>query len=131
MPTLPAQAQGWPSYPLQCFCMVLMFGCVDLQSRDTCKALFSNFCVVCGGVAEKHIFTFPFNIFLIWRGGGAISLMESDRILLCLMKFRLKNETETLRTVNAKTTLAIVLLFGQEEDPRTLLYKTQYNTGKH
>ena len=81
------------------------------------KALFSNFCVVCG-VAEKHIFTFPFNIFLIWRGGGAISLMESDRILLCLMKFRLKNETQTLRTVIAKTTPTIVLLFWTRRRPK-------------
>ena len=87
------------------------------QTEADGKALFSNFCVVYD-VAEKHIFTFPFNIFLIWRGGGAISLMESDRILLCLMKFRLKNETQTLRTVIAKTTPTIVLLFWTRRRPK-------------
>ena len=44
------------------------------------------------------------------EGGRAISLMESDRILLCLMKFSLKNETQKLETVIAKTTVTIVSL---------------------
>ena len=96
------------------------------------SALFSDFCCVSFSIAEKHIFTFPFNIFLIWRGGGAISLMESDRILLCLMKFRLKNETQTLRTVIAKTTPTIVLLFWTRRTPKDPSFQnTIYNTGEH
>ena len=47
---------------------------------------------------SKNTFSsFPCYIFLIWRGGRAISLMESDRILLCLMKFWLLKKNETLK----------------------------------
>ena len=54
-------------------------------------------------VWKENIFShFQFYIFLIWRGGRAISLMESDRILLCLMKFWLKNETQKLRLLLPK-----------------------------
>ena len=53
-------------------------------------------------VGEKHIFTFPLLDISNLEGGRAISLMESDRILLCLMKFWLKNETEQLRLLLPK-----------------------------
>ena len=53
-------------------------------------------------VDRKHNFIFSIYTFLIWRGGRAISLMESDRILLCLMKFSLKNETLKLRLLSPK-----------------------------
>ena len=51
---------------------------------------------------ENIISSFQFYTFLIWKGGRAISLMESDRILLCLMKFSLKNETLKLRLLLPK-----------------------------